>query len=118
MECATPPAGAAGTVTFERLDPHTVRLHASGSPGFIVVLEGHHRDWRAEGPGGPVPLQPANDRYWALPTPGGEQLYTVRYEPAWVRPSILSCALASALTVLLVAAAQGAGGFAGKRPLQ
>ena len=65
-----------------------------------------------------MPLQRANERYWALPTPGGPQLYTVHYRPAWVRPAILSCALAGALTVLLIAAPQGAGAFAGKRPLQ
>lgn len=71
------------TVLYERLDPHTVRLRASTPPGFLVVLDGYHRDWRAEGSPGGLPLLHAQGRYWAVPTPGGEQVMTFRYTPAW-----------------------------------
>jgi hypothetical protein len=101
--CGAPSTGASGSVTMERPDPHTVRLTARGAPGFIVVLEGHHRAWRAAGPEGEVPLLVANERYWALPTPGGERTYVVRYRPAWVRPSVLLSAAAGSVGVLLAA---------------
>jgi hypothetical protein len=96
-------AGASGTVSMERPDPHTVRLTAHGDPGFIVVLEGHHRSWRAQGPEGEVPVLPANERYWALPTPGGDRTWIVRYRPGWVRPSVLCAGAALAVSILLVA---------------
>lgn len=98
-----PPADTSGWASMERPDPHTVRLTARGDPGFIVVLEGHHRGWRAEGRDGEVPLLVANERYWALPTPGGQRTYVVRYRPAWVGPSVLSSAAAGAVSLLLVA---------------
>ena len=97
------PAGASGSVSMDRPDPHTVRLTARGDPGFIVVLEGHHRAWRADGPEGEVPLLVANERYWALPTPGGDRTYVVRYRPGWVRPSVLSSAAALAVSIVLLA---------------
>ena len=108
VACGTSPGAVAGSVSWERLDAHTVRLRARGGPGFLVVLEGHHRDWRAEGPEGEVPVLAANERYWALPTPGGERLYTVRYRPAWVRPAVLTSALAAALSFALIALGAGA----------
>jgi hypothetical protein len=72
-------------VSMERPDPHTVKLKVRSPPGFIVVIEGFHRDWRAQGPSGPVPVLRAHVRYWALPTPGGEQEFVVRFTPRWPR---------------------------------
>jgi hypothetical protein len=121
--CHAEPRGGTGAVTLERLDPHTVRLRVSGDPGFVVVLEGHHPDWHARGPDGEVPLLAANDRYWALHTPGGERLFTVRFDPSWVRPSLLTSALAGVLVILLAVpfgghSRQDAGDGRGNRPLQ
>jgi hypothetical protein len=98
-----PPAGVSGTVSMERPDAHTVRLTAGGDAGFLVVLEGHHPAWRAVGPEGEVPVLLANERYWALPTPGGDRTYVVRYRPGWVAPSVVVSAAALAVSLLLVA---------------
>ena len=72
-----------GAVAYQRIDPHTVALRANTPPGFIVVLDGHHPDWKAEDQSGPVPLQVAFGRYRAIPTRGGEAVVTLRYQPAW-----------------------------------
>jgi hypothetical protein len=101
VPCGAGSAGASGSVSMERPDPHTVRLTSRGDPGFIVVLEGHHRAWRAAGPDGEVPLLLANERYWALPTAGGERSWIVRYRPAWVRPSVFASAAAGVVSALL-----------------
>ena len=48
--------GGARTVRFRRASTRTrVRLEAAGDAGFVVVLEGYHRDWVAESAAG-VPL--------------------------------------------------------------
>jgi hypothetical protein len=93
-----------GTVVYERLDPHTVRLRASTPPGQLVVLDGYHRDFRAEGAQGPLRLVQSHGRYWAVPTPGGEQVVTVRYAPAWRAPAF-AAALVGALGALGLAVA-------------
>lgn len=91
-------------VTYERVDPHTVRLRASTPPGYLVVLDGYHRSWRAEGPGGPAELLRANGRYWALPTRGGDVELTVRYRPSWRAASLAAAALALLAATLLTVA--------------
>ena len=83
---AVPPAGPDGVaVRYEGRDPHTVEVVATTPPGFIVVLDGHHPDWTAEDRSGPIPLHRALGRYRAFPTPGGEQVFTLRYRPSWPR---------------------------------
>jgi hypothetical protein len=74
------PMGGA-TVDYDRLDAHTVRIRARTPPGFVVVLDGYHRDWQVRGPTS-VLLQ-ADGRYQALVTPGGEQEWTLVYRPPW-----------------------------------
>ena len=69
-------------VAYESVDPHTVRVARRHSPGFLVVLDGYHPDWRAEDRSGPVPLRVAFGRYRAIPTAGGE---TVRHAPVPAR---------------------------------
>jgi hypothetical protein len=54
-------------------------------PGFVVVLDGYEPAWTAEDRSGPVGLSRVFGRYRALPTPGGEQVFTLRFRPAWVR---------------------------------
>jgi hypothetical protein len=70
-------------VRYEAVDAHTVRLTASTPPGFLVVLDGYHPDWTAEDRSGPVPVLQADGRYRALPTDGGERVFTLRYRPRW-----------------------------------
>ena len=106
---------AGAPVAYERLDPHTVRLSASTPPGYLVVLDGHHPAWRAEGGSGePLPLLPAHGRYWAVPTPGGRQVVTVRYEPAWRAPALWAAALGAlgALGLVVIPAARRGRGAA------
>jgi hypothetical protein len=95
-----PPAGVGGaSVSYESVDPHTVRIRASTPPGYVVVLDGYNPSWRAEGAGGPIPLLRAHGRYWALPTPGGDQVITVRYAPPWRTPALVAAALGAMATL-------------------
>jgi hypothetical protein len=98
-----PHSGAAGsasaTVSYEPIDARTVRIRAATPPGLIVALDHYHRYWRVTGPEGPTPLLRADERYWAIATPGGERVYLVRYAPPWRLPSLL-LALAGAAAVI------------------
>jgi hypothetical protein len=87
------PAGAETPVLYERIDPHTVRLTATTPPGYLVVLDGHHSAWRAQGAEGDLPLRRVHGRYGAVPTPGGPQVVTVRYAPAWRAPALFAAAV-------------------------
>jgi hypothetical protein len=89
-------------VAYEAVDAHTVRVTASSPPGFLVVLDGHHPDWRAEDRSGPVPRQVAFGRYQAIPTRGGTTLVTLRYQPSWRAPALFLLALGG-LAVLVLA---------------
>jgi hypothetical protein len=94
-------AGAgAGWVSYERLDPHTIRLKSTGVQGFIVVVEGFHRFWRIEGEGGALGILPGNGRYWAIPTLGGDRTIVARYEPSWRTPALLATLLTAVLVVV------------------
>ena len=80
------------------------------------MSEGHHRDWHAYASDGERPLLRANGRYWAIPTRGGDETITVRYEPSWRTPALGALALGG-LGVLALGAwplrrAQGASGAA------
>lgn len=90
-------AAPGAALVEERTDPHTIRVRTSGPAGFIVVLEGYHRDWSVESEGRDVPLLEANGRYWTWPTPGGERVFTARYRPGWLGPSLACTALGALL---------------------
>ncbi len=94
---------ASPRVDYERIDPHTVRIRSSTPSGYILVLDGYHPGWTATRGGAPVPLLRADDRAWALPTPGGDQVYVVRYH------SGASVALALSLTAVLASILLAAG---------
>jgi hypothetical protein len=100
---ADPGGGPEARVSYRPIDPHTVRLEARTPPGFVVVLDGHHPDWVAEDESGPVPVLRARGRYRALPTPGGERHFTLRYRPRWPAPALALMAL-GALAALVLAA--------------
>ena len=102
-EAPRPRPGTAGAVVrYEPEDAHTVRISARTPPGFVVVLDGHHPDWTAEDESGPVPVLRAGERYRALPTPGGERHFTLRYRPRWRAPA-LALAAVGALAALVLA---------------
>lgn len=93
-----------GHVALERVTPHAVRLRASAPAGFAVVLEGFHPAWVATRDGRPVPILHANDRYWALPLPGGDASFDVRFRPSWLVPSLTACALGAVGAFILLLA--------------
>jgi hypothetical protein len=84
-----PPAGEP-EVHYERLDPHTVRIRARTPPGFVVVLDGYHRDWQVRGP--TTVLLEADGRYQALVAPGGDQEWTLVYRPRWRTRALVALA--------------------------
>ena len=113
---AASPGEASGMVSLRRVNPHELQLRASGGPGLLVVSEGHHRDWHAYASDGERPLLRANGRYWAIPTRGGDETITVRYEPSWRAPALGALALGGlgllALGAWPLRRAQGASGAA------
>jgi hypothetical protein len=92
---------AGSRVAYERVGPHTVVLRATTPPGFLVVLDGHHPDWKAEDRSGPVPLQVAFGRYRAMPTRGGDVVVTLRYQPPWRTPALLLLAMGGMAVLVL-----------------
>jgi hypothetical protein len=96
-----PPARGGATVSYERIDPHTVALRSSTPPGFIVVLDGYDPGWRARDEGGLIPLARAYGRYWRIPTAGGVRSIVVRFEPAWRAPALLLAVIGLATMAVL-----------------
>ena len=85
--------GAEGTVVYEPLDPHTIRVRSEGAPGWVLVLDNFHRAWIAESQGERIPLLRANGQYIAIPTAGGSQEVTLHFRPAWRRPALTATGL-------------------------
>ena len=100
LPCGAARAEAHGTVGFRRLDPHHVRLQVAGDAGLVVVLEGYHPAWTAEGAG---LLQGANDRYWAIPTSGGARTIDVVFRPRWRSYALSALAFGLFLALILLA---------------
>jgi hypothetical protein len=79
-----------GSVSWKRIDPHTVLLRVRAPAGYVVVSEGFHPSWSAVDAGGRArPIVRAGDRYWAIPTRGGDETLTARFAPPW-RPFALA----------------------------
>jgi hypothetical protein len=87
LAAATPSSNEA---SVERVGAHELRVRVDGGAGLVVVSEGYHRDWHASASDGPRPLLRANGRYWAIPTRGGGETITVRYQPAWRTPALVA----------------------------
>jgi len=83
-------------VEYRALDPHSVELRTQSGPGWIVVLDGFDPRWRVEG-GGPGlgGLVRANRRYRAVSTPGGAQVFRLRFH----QPHLALAAIASLLAL-------------------
>jgi hypothetical protein len=95
-------------VSAEPIDPHTLRIRVDSPPGFVVVLDGHHRDWNAKAGGAELPVLRANFRYMAVQTPGGPLEILLHYSPRWRPLGLALLALgAAAATVLACARARG-----------
>jgi hypothetical protein len=90
-----------GDVRYERLNAHTVRVTAWTPPGFLVILDGDHPDWTAEDRSGPVTLARIGDRWRGIVTPGGPQVFTMRFRPRWRLPAFVLAGL-GLLGVLVV----------------
>ena len=84
------------------INPLAPVLKAMTPPGFLVVLDGHYPDWKAEDRSGPVPLKVAFGRYQAVPTRGGEAVVTFRYRPAWRAPALFLLAIGGLAVLVLV----------------
>jgi hypothetical protein len=102
-------ASTPARVALERPDPHTIVVRGSTPPGFIVVLEGHHRHWTAAGTRGPLPILRANGRYWAFATEGGEVAITARFRPPWRAWTLLAAATGALGTLVLLTGPERAG---------
>lgn len=85
-------------VPWSRIDTHTIRLDLDTPPGYVIVLEGHSRHWRAEREGRPTAVFRLNGRYWAIQTPGGRQSITVHYRPSWLVPALTIATLGLVLS--------------------
>lgn len=105
LESAPTPAPAPseeegeGHVSYQALDIHTVRLHVSGPPGWVVLLDGYHPDWRSDDG---APIARAYGRYRALRTPGGDRTFTLRYVPPWRGPALAAVVLGAAAVLGLL----------------
>jgi hypothetical protein len=106
----TPEAGvrSEAVVRYEPVDAHTLRVITRTAPGYLVILDGFHREWTAEEDSAAVPLLRANGRYRALHTPGGERVFTLRFRPRWRGPALLAMAAGLATCVLLLTCGAGA----------
>jgi hypothetical protein len=103
---STPPASAgtpAPEVRYTRPDPHTVRIEAETPPGLIVVADGYDPAWTVEQGSRPVELLRADGRYRAFVTPGGRQVFVMRFRPQWPRPALALSAFGFVVLVLAAA---------------
>lgn len=98
-EAPRPEAGP--IVSYEPVDPHTVRVAADTPAGRLVVLDAFHPDWTAEDRSGGLPIEPALGRYRQVPTGGGDRAVTFRYRPAWRLPALGLCGLGALLAAAL-----------------
>jgi hypothetical protein len=87
-----------GSVTWQRIDPHTLRLHVRAPAGYVVVSEGFHPAWSVVNAGGRArSIERAGDRYWAIPTRGGDEVLTARFVPPWKASALAACGLGMCL---------------------
>ncbi len=102
-------------VVYEPLDPHRVRLRCRTPPGYIVVLDGFHSDWKAFDGAASTAILPVAGRYRAVPTPGGDRLITLELRPPWRTPALAALCAGVLLAALLSAASPAVFDFTGRR---
>jgi len=94
-------ASARARVELRRLGPHHVRVEADTPPGWLVVLERYHRNWRARYGSDDVRLFKANGQFWAVATRGGARTVELSYEPVWLPGALTAAGLGLLATVSL-----------------
>jgi hypothetical protein len=99
--CGSGSPGGTSRVRWTRESPHRVLIEAEGDAGYLVFLEGYHRNWRIDPPHAGVTLQRANARYWAVPVPRGQVAYRVRFRPWWVWPAVALAGLGALSGLML-----------------
>jgi hypothetical protein len=72
-------------VEYRAQGPHSVELRAESGPGWIIVLDGFDQRWRVEG-GAPGlgPVLRAGERYRAVSTPGGAQVFRLSFREPYL----------------------------------
>jgi hypothetical protein len=93
---------ATARVEYSRPGPHEVVVKVDSPPGTVIVLDPGRSRWRLAGPDGEHPVAETRGRYMAFPTPGGEQVFTLRLDPPWRFPALLLSAVGSLLCLVLV----------------
>ncbi len=104
-DCAAGEAPVAPTVSYARIDAHTVRLRLTGprpACGHLVVLDFYHPSWQAGGPEGPLPILRGDGRSWAIPLDGPRSEVTVVYSPPWRAPALAMSLLGVVIAVTLL----------------
>ncbi len=95
------PPESEGAVEYHARDPHTVEIRAETPPGFVIVLDGYHPDWRADEGGSSVPIRRVFERYRAIPTPGGDRVFIMRFQPRWRAPALLAMGVGLLVVVVM-----------------
>jgi uncharacterized membrane protein YfhO len=68
-------------IVERRADRIRLEVEADG-PGYVDVVEGYDKGWKAEVDGRPAPLLRANLLFRAVPIPAGRHGVELRYRPA------------------------------------
>lgn len=97
------PAGFAGTSRVVADAPDRVTLEATlSAPGYVVLLDGHARGWRARVDGRPAEVSRANLAFRAVEVPAGTHVIEYVYRPPWMLAGL--CLSAGAAVFGVVAA--------------
>jgi hypothetical protein len=106
---ASPP-GFQGTSRMVQSAPDDVALEVDVSdPGYVVLLDGYERSWRATVDGGPAAVHRANFGFRAVAVPAGHHTVRLLYRPRAVSLGLAISAMSLA-AVLLVSAGRAAHG--------
>jgi len=103
VETGPPEGDPRPEARYERVDPHTVKVEVPGPPGLLLVLDGYHIGWKAEVAGASRPVFRADGRYRAIPTRGGGEVLTLRFDPAWRGPALTAAAVGALASLVLLA---------------
>jgi hypothetical protein len=91
--CTAP--GPAGTVEILDHGDRDWSITATmDRPGMLVLAETHYPGWLATVDGEPVPIHTANLAFRGIELGPGEHRVTLRYQPRWLRPTLLLAGLA------------------------
>ena len=101
-DCTAP--GPAGSVEIlEHSDRDWTLAANMDRPGLLVLAETHYPGWQATVDGEPVAIHTANLAFRAIELGPGEHRVTLRYQPGWLRPTLLLAGLALLLGLLAAA---------------